>query len=82
AHRLLPDWGSWIELASPTTRLVWTKLVLLGLTIGLAVHARLRVLPGLTADRLPVMAAHIVAVTVLAVLFVVVGVAFRTDPLG
>lgn len=78
AHRLLPDWGRWLEPTDPMTRLVWAKLLLLVLTVGFAVHARFRLLPGLTADRLPILAAHIVGVTVFGVLFVSVGVAFRT----
>ena len=44
----------------------------------LALHARLRLIPDLSAARLPALARHIAGVTVLAVLFVVAGVSLRT----
>jgi hypothetical protein len=54
------------------------KLILLAATIALALHARLRLIPGLTTARLPLLAWHIAGVTVFSVLFVAVGSAFRT----
>jgi putative copper export protein len=56
------------------------KVLLLALTIGFAVHARMRLIPQLTPDRLRLLAYHIIAVTILSVLFVIVGVAFRMTP--
>jgi hypothetical protein len=47
----------------------------------LAAHARLRLIPRLTPESLPQLAAHIVAVTGLGVCFVVFGVAVRTGGL-
>lgn len=38
-------------------------------------------LPRLTPERLPLLAAHIIAVTVLGVLFVILGVGIRTGGL-
>jgi len=78
AWRLVPDTGAWLH---PTTKPQWRIAVKLGLvaaTLVLAAHARLRVIPDLEAESLGRLAAHIVAVTVLAVLLVVVGVSFRT----
>jgi len=73
-----PDMASWFAFDSRVGTLVFVKLVLLAATLGLALHARLRVLPELDAERLPLLAWHIVPVTVISVLLVVVGVAIRT----
>jgi len=54
---------------------------LLGLTVALALHARLRLIPRLDEPRLPLLAAHIVIVTLLAVALVVVGASFQTGGL-
>lgn len=78
AWRQVPEVGRWFGFADPVARLVGIKLILLLGTVLLALDARLRLLPRLTDERLPALAWHIVPVTVLAVLFVVVGVAFRT----
>jgi hypothetical protein len=46
--------------------------------VAIAADARIRIIPKLTAARLPSLAWHIVPVTVVSVLYVVVGVSFRT----
>jgi hypothetical protein len=46
-------------------------------TLGLAVHARLRLIPRLSDVTPPTLAWHIRAVTIAAVLFVVVGASIR-----
>ena len=78
AYRALPDVGAWFGFEGLAATHIGTKLGLLGLTIALAAHARLRLIPGLDGNRLPLLAAHIIAVTVVSVLFVIVGVGFRT----
>ncbi len=78
AYRLVPDIGEWFTMANPVSHPIAAKLILLALTAGFAVNARFRVIPALSKDNLEVMAGHIVAVTVLSVLFVIVGVSFRT----
>jgi len=78
AHHWAPDITSWFSASTPTTRLILVKLALLGATIALAVHARLRVLPQLDAATLRFLAYHIAAVTLLGVALLVVGVAIRT----
>ena len=47
AHRLLPDPAAWLDLSSPWTRLFTFKFTLLALTLGLAIDARLRLIPQL-----------------------------------
>jgi len=80
-YRLLPGWAAWLELGSPLARNLALKLLLLFLTLALAVHARLRLIPRLDAERLPALAVHIAAVTGLALLFMLVGLGFRTGGL-
>ncbi len=78
AHRLVPDPTLWFDWSHPLGRLVAIKLSLLAVTVGLAVDARLRIIPKLDEHNLRALAWHIVPVTIVSVLFVVVGVSFRT----
>jgi putative copper export protein len=78
AYNLVPDVSQWFSLADGVSRLIGFKLTLLATTIALAADARLRIVPNLSADNLVALAWHVVPVTVIAVLFVVVGVSFRT----
>ena len=66
-------WG----LNSFLSRYVVIKLMLLLLTLGLAIHARFFIIPKLSKETLNSLAFHIIAVTILAVLFVVFGVGIR-----
>lgn len=78
AYRMVPDVSQWLAFDNPVARLVGTKLVLLALTIAFAADARLRIIPRLSEENLTSLAWHIIPVTVISVLFVVVGVSFRT----
>lgn len=76
ADHLLGSPDHWFE-ATPLARVVQVKLVLLALTVGLAVHARFRVIPQLDDETLPTLAWHIRLVTLFAVLFVLAGASIR-----
>ena len=78
AHRRVPDLSQWLNFDNPVARLIGVKLLLLAVTILLAADARLRVIPKLSEQNLRSLALHIIPVTVVSVLFVVVGVSFRT----
>ena len=78
AYRLVPDLSEWFNLDNPVSKPIAAKLLLLAITLGFALDARLRVIPNLSECNLTTMAWHIIPVTILSVLFVVVGVAFRT----
>ncbi|MCJ8350925.1 CopD family protein [Moritella sp.] len=78
AHHMLPDFNQWVNFSNPITHVLAMKLILLALTVGFALHARFRVIPYLSAQNLKVMAWHIIPVTIFSILFVVVGVSFRT----
>ena len=77
ASRWIPGFWAWFDLTSPITRVVWLKLLCLVATLGLAVHARFRLIPALTNERLSTLALHILGVTVLGVIFVVLGASLR-----
>lgn len=77
SHRL-PGLANWFDPSDPQARLILIKLALLLLTAMFAADARLRIIPNLTDHNLTSLAWHIVPVTVISVLFVIVGVAFRT----
>jgi putative copper export protein len=81
AHDLMPDVGMWFSFDNPISRSILVKLSLLLLTVLFAVDARLRIIPNLTVENLMPLAYHIIPVTVISVLFVIVGVSFRTGGL-
>ncbi|MFO0687827.1 MAG: CopD family protein [Myxococcota bacterium] len=76
AHRLLGEPADWLA-STPLAHVVQLKLACLAGTVGLAVHAKLRVLPRLDDATLPVMAWHIAGVTVFSVVLVVAGASIR-----
>jgi putative copper export protein len=81
ALRWAPDPSTWLWPTTPAAALIRLKLALLAATILLAIDARLRLVPHLDARRLPALAWHIVAVTVIAVLMLVAGAGIRTGGL-
>lgn len=76
AHHLLGSPGNWFH-DNPLAHVVQVKLGLLAITLGLAIHARFRVIPKLSDDTLPTLAWHIRLVTLAAVLFVLAGASIR-----
>jgi putative copper export protein len=81
AHNLMPEISLWFSVVNPISRLILVKLILLLLTVLFAIDARLRIIPNLTDRNLMSLAYHIIPVTVISVLFVIVGVSFRTGGL-
>lgn len=78
AHRYLPAIADWFTLGARIPAHILAKLALLAGTLALAASARWRVIPRLSPDTLPTLAWHIALVTLIAVLFVAVGVSVRT----
>ena len=78
AYRLIPDITQWFSADNAISRLILVKFTLLILTIVLAAHARLRIIPRLGLNNLKLLAGHIIVVTILSVLFVATGLGFRT----
>ena len=77
AWQMVPSVAAWLSPETPVARAIALKLGLLALTALIAAHARLRVIPRLTAATLPLMAWHVAAVTLISVAFVAVGVSLR-----
>ena len=81
AMRWMPDGVSWFPPETPQGHLILGKFALLLITLGLGLHARLRIIPTLDVNRLPALRAHIIGITVTAVLFLILGVGIRTGGL-
>lgn len=78
AHRMLPDWSMWLRLDNDISIIIALKLGLLASTALVALHARFRVIPNLTANTLNFFALHVITITLLSVGFAGVGLLFRT----
>lgn len=76
AWHILGDPQHWLS-NTPVAHAVHVKLCLLVLTGGLALDVKLRVIPKLSDKTLKSLAWHIRTVTILAVLFVLMGASIR-----
>lgn len=76
AHKYIPDPSRWFAFEGRIGAHIGAKLILLALTLAFAVHARLRLVPRM-GERLKALAFHMIVVTILSVLFVVLGVGIR-----
>ena len=68
---------NWFSFSTPQNTIVTLKLILLLLTLVLAIHARLFLIPKLSGDNLGSMALHIILITIIALLMMYLGVQFR-----
>lgn len=75
ARQILP-WALW-GVGGYVAHLIWLKLLWLGLTLCVAMHAQVRIIPNLSPKTLPIMAVHIGLIALFSVCFVLTGVAFR-----
>ena len=73
ANRFVPGILPAFSFRDPLRAVIATKLLLLLATVITGVHARLRIIPKLTNARLPLLAAHIVLITSLAIALLVLG---------
>ena len=69
--------GQWFSFEDHYATTIALKLILLGTTILFALDARLRIIPRLDESRLWSLAWHIIPVTILSVLFVILGATAR-----
>jgi len=76
-----PDPAMWFGFGNVVSQTISLKFILLALTLAVGLHARFRIVPNLTPERLPAFAVHVVLITLLAVGFAVVGVSYRTGGL-
>lgn len=65
--------SNWFHFSSPVETVISLKLVLLLITVLFAISANFFVIPNLTAKTLPLMAFHILSVTIIGVLMLLLG---------
>ena len=75
--RYFPEGHGLLQWDNPIARLALIKFGLLAFMVGLAIDARLRLIPNLSPHNLKSLAWHIIPVTVISVLLVYVGLRFR-----
>lgn len=63
--------------SNPVQIAISIKFILMAITLLLAIHARLFIIPKLSPKNLNLLALHIVAVTLIGILFLYVGVSYR-----
>jgi putative copper export protein len=73
ARKYLPDPAQWFAFEGKVGHAIGGKLVLMGLTLILAMHARFRLVPKMQ-EKLKPFAISMIVVTILSVGFVVLGV--------
>lgn len=78
ATRYVPGLWSAFTFSDPIRTAVAIKLLLLFVTLLTGLHARLRIIPRLTPERMPMLAAHVTLVTLLAVAMLYMGAFIRT----
>ena len=78
ADRYVPGILPAFSFSDPLRTVVAIKLLLLAATLLTGLHARLRIIPRLTGDRLPFLAFHVALVTLLAVAMLFIGAFIRT----
>ncbi len=57
--------------------IITIKFILLIITSATAIHAKIKVLPSLSNDSLPYMGKHVYIITIVAVVYVIIGVLVR-----
>ena len=78
AFTLVPQVAMWFDWSDPIAKIISIKLGLLALTALLAIDARLRIIPTLSPHNISALAWHIIPVTIVSILFVIVGVSMTT----
>jgi hypothetical protein len=69
--------SDWFNFQNQISALISLKIILLLMTVALAVHARLFIIPKLDAGRIALLGWHIAGVTFIAVLMLLAGLSFR-----
>lgn len=67
----------WFSFSEPLEKVVSIKMLLMFSTLLLAVHARLYIIPSLSADKLKQMAVHIILITTIGVAMLILGTFVR-----
>lgn len=78
ANRFVPGILPAFTFDDPIRFSVAVKLLLLSATLGLGIHARLRIIPRLASESLPFLAGHVLLINALAIAMLVLGVILHT----
>ncbi len=73
AYQFGQGFSQWFQFSNPLETVISLKLLLLLTTVAFAISARFFVIPKLSSKTLPLMAIHIVAVTILGLAMLVLG---------
>lgn len=73
AYNFGQGFSTWFSFSNPIETVISLKLILLLATILFALSANFIILPNLSPKTLPIMAFHIIAVTLLSIIFVIIG---------
>jgi putative copper export protein len=71
--------SAWFNFSNHLSMHISIKIILLLTSLAIALHARFRIVPHLSEKNLKLMAAHIIAITTIAVFFVVTGLSIRLN---
>lgn len=69
--------SGWFSFKTSIEKVISTKLILLFCTLGLAIHARLFIIPKLSIKSLNFMALHIIVITLIGITMMTVGTFVR-----
>mgnify|MGYP000713519624 CR=1 FL=1 len=78
-YSIVPDISKWFSFSDFHTTRIGIKLILLLATVMFAMSAKFFVIPKLSKKTLPIMAIHIISVTLIGIAFVVIGSSFKND---
>ncbi|MFK7048619.1 CopD family protein [Flavobacterium columnare] len=73
AYQYNVNFTSWFSFESNIEKVVSMKLLLLVLTLILAIHARLFIIPKLVPEKIILMAVHIILVTLIGIAMLILG---------
>ncbi len=74
----MPDFSEWFAFKAPISHLVVTKITLLVITAGMVIRAKVFGFKNVSGNNLKPLAVHIIVLTVISVVFVFLGVWYKT----
>lgn len=77
AHTHYANWNTWFAFSNSLETIASVKLILLFASLVLALHARIFIIPKLSFRSLPLMAFHIILITLVGISMLVFGTFFR-----
>ncbi|NOU37275.1 MAG: copper resistance protein CopD [Ferruginibacter sp.] len=69
--------SNWFSFSNSIEKVISLKLILLFITLGLAIHARIFIIPKLSAKNLAFLALHIILINLIAITMLALGTFIR-----